>query len=98
MRGGQTATKIWRLKNAGKVPWTGYSLHRLDLPQQRNQCQTISDIPIDDTAPGTLVDIRTDVTAPKNPGFCFVRFKMVDASGHVVFPGSRPVNLQVIID
>jgi hypothetical protein len=76
----------------------GVLIAPLDLPQQRNQCQTISDIPIDDTAPGTLVDIRTDVTAPKNPGFCFVRFKMVDASGHVVFPGSRPVNLQVIID
>jgi hypothetical protein len=98
IRGGQTAAKVWRLKNVGKVPWIGYSLHRLDPPQQRDQCQTISDVPIRDTAPGALVDIRTDVTAPKSPGFCFVRFKMLDASGHVVFPGSRPVNFQLIVD
>lgn len=98
LRRGQTAIKVWRFKNAGTVPWTGYTLHRLDLPQQRNQCQTISDLPIDDTRPGELVDIRTAVTAPKNPGFCYVRFKMVDAAGHVAFPGSRPVNFQLIVD
>jgi hypothetical protein len=98
VRRGETASKVWRLKNVGTVPWTGYTLHRLDVPQLRNQCQTISDIPIDDTAPGDLVDIRTEITAPKNPGFCFVRFKMVDAAGHVAFPGSRPVNFQVIVD
>ncbi|PZS27141.1 MAG: hypothetical protein DLM58_19200 [Pseudonocardiales bacterium] len=98
LRRGETVTKVWRLKNAGKVPWTGYSLHRLDLPQQRNQCQTISDVPIADTEPGALVDIRTQITAPQAPGFCFVRFKTVDASGHVAFPGSRPVNFQVIVD
>ncbi|HEY3714367.1 MAG TPA: NBR1-Ig-like domain-containing protein [Jatrophihabitantaceae bacterium] len=98
VRRGQAASKVWRLKNVGTVPWTGYSLHRLDVPQQRDQCQTISDIPIDDTAPGDLVDIRTEITAPKNPGFCFVRFKMVDASGQVAFPGSRPVNFQLIVD
>ncbi len=98
IRGGATATKVWRLKNAGTVPWTGYSLHRLDLPQQHNHCQTISYIAIDDTAPGDLVDIRTEITAPKKPGFCFVRFKMVDASGHLAFPGARPVNFQLIID
>jgi hypothetical protein len=98
VRRGQTATKVWRLKNVGTVPWTGYSLRRLDFPQQRSQCQTISDVPINDTAAGALVDIRTEITAPKNPGFCFARFKMVDASGHVAFPGSRPVNFQLIVD
>ena len=98
VRRGQLVSKVWRLKNVGTVPWTGYSLHRLDVPQQSNQCQTISDIPIDDTAPGDLVDIRTEITAPKNPGFCFVRFKMVDSAGQVTFPGSRPVNFQVIVD
>ncbi|MCW2656054.1 MAG: hypothetical protein JWR06_247 [Jatrophihabitans sp.] len=95
---GQKVTKVWRFKNVGSVPWAGYSLHRMDLPQQRDQCQTISDVPIDDTAPGGLVDIKTEVTAPKKRGFCFARFKMVDGSGHIAFPGSRPVNFQVIVD
>lgn len=95
---GTTVTKVWRLKNAGTVSWEGYSLRRLDVPQQADQCQTISDVPIDDTRPGAMVDIRTDITTPRKPGLCYVRFKMVDASGKVVFPGSRPVNFQVIVE
>lgn len=95
---GQTMAKVWRLKNAGTVPWKGYSLRRLDLTQQADQCQTISDVPIKDTKPGEMVDIRTDITTPRKPGLCYVRFKMVDASGTVVFPGSRPINFQIIVD
>ncbi|MFI6735803.1 NBR1-Ig-like domain-containing protein [Nonomuraea sp. NPDC050451] len=94
----KTMTKVWRLKNAGTVPWKGYSLRRLDLTQQADQCQTISDVPIKDTQPGETVDIRTDITTPRKPGLCYVRFKMVDASGAVVFPGSRPINFQIIVD
>jgi hypothetical protein len=95
---GQTVTKVWRLKNIGTVTWTGYSLHRVDLPQQRNQCQTISDVPMADTPPGELVDIKVQITAPMTKGFCFVRFKMLDASGNFAFPGSRPVNFQLVVD
>ncbi|WP_260615451.1 NBR1-Ig-like domain-containing protein [Microbispora sp. KK1-11] len=94
----QTVPKVWRLKNAGTVPWKGYSLHRLDLPQQPDQCQTVSDVPIKDTQPGEMVDIRTDITTPKTPGLCYVRFKMMEGSGRVAFPGGRPLNFQVIVD
>ncbi|WP_081842453.1 NBR1-Ig-like domain-containing protein [Actinomadura welshii] len=94
---GKAVTKVWRLKNSGKVPWEGYSLRRIDVPQRADQCQTISDVPIDDTRPGKMVDIRTDITTPRKPGLCYVRFKMVDASGKVAFPGSRPVNFQIIV-
>ncbi|MET7327085.1 NBR1-Ig-like domain-containing protein [Nonomuraea sp. NPDC005650] len=95
---GQTMTKIWRLKNAGDVPWKGYSLRRLDSTQQADHCQTISDVPIKDTQPGETVDIQTVITTPRKLGLCYVRFKMVDASGAVVFPGSRPINFQIIVD
>lgn len=94
----KTITKVWRLKNAGTVPWKGYSLRRLGLTQQAGQCQTVTDVPIKDTQPGEMVDIRTDITTPRKPGLCYVRFKMVDASGTVAFPGSRPVNFQIIVD
>ncbi len=94
----QTVTKVWRLKNAGTVPWKGYSLHRLDLPQRPDQCQTVSDIPIKDTRPGEMVDIRTEITTPSKPGLCYVRFKMMEGSGRVAFPGGRPLNFQVIVD
>ncbi|MEV4108790.1 NBR1-Ig-like domain-containing protein [Nonomuraea sp. NPDC049695] len=95
---GQTMTKVWRLKNAGNVPWKGYSLRRLDPTQQADQCQTISDVPIKDTQPGETVDIQTIITTPRKPGLCYVRFKMVDGSGAVVFPGSRPINFQIIVE
>lgn len=93
-----TVTKVWRLKNAGSVAWRGYSLRRLDVTQQADQCQTITDVPIKDTEPGGTVDISTDITTPRKPGLCYVRFKMVDAAGTVVFPGSRPVNFQIIVE
>jgi hypothetical protein len=96
-RGG-TVAKVWRFKNVGSVAWHGYSLHRVDVPQRRDECQTIPDVPVPDTAPGRLVDIKVQVTVPPEPGFCFVRFKMVDASGAVAFPGHRPVNFQIIVD
>jgi hypothetical protein len=95
---GSTVTKVWAFKNSGSVPWHGYVLHRLDAPQQRDQCQTITDIAIRDTAPGDVVDVRVSVTAPDRPTFCFVRFKLEDAAGRIAFPGSRPVNFQLIVD
>jgi hypothetical protein len=95
---GSTSTKIWRFKNIGAVPWRGYVLHRIDLPQQRDQCQTITDVPVNDAEPGQIVDIKVMVMAPNSPGFCFVRFKLEDASGRIAFPGNRPVNFQLIVD
>ncbi|MFI6514877.1 NBR1-Ig-like domain-containing protein [Spirillospora sp. NPDC050679] len=94
---GRTVTKVWRLKNAGTVRWKGYSLLRLDIPQRDDQCRTETHVPIKDTRPGRTVDVRTDVTTPAGPGLCYVRFKMMDASGKVAFPGSRPVNFQIIV-
>ncbi|MGH3242722.1 MAG: NBR1-Ig-like domain-containing protein [Spirillospora sp.] len=95
---GKTVEKVWRFKNKGTVRWEGYTLHRIDLPQHREQCQTVVDTPIPNTPPGGIVDIRTWVTAPNDQGFCFVRFKMLDADGNVAFPGSRPLNFQIIVD
>jgi len=94
----QTVTKIWRLKNAGTVTWSGYYLHRLGSPQSRDECQTVSDVPIRTTAPGKTVDVRVEVLTPPVPAFCFVRFKMMDAAGRVVFPGHRPVNFQLVVE
>lgn len=98
VRRGQTVLKVWRFKNAGVVPWSGYTLHRVDLPQTREHCQTITDVPIADTPPGKVVDVKVEVTVPSGPAFCFVRFKLVDARGRIAFPASRPVNFQVIVD
>jgi hypothetical protein len=95
---GQRVVKVWRLKNAGEVAWVGYTVHRLDVPQARDECQTIPDVPVPDTQPGRMVDIEVQVSVPAKAGFCFVRFKMVDAAGNVAFPGSRPLNFQLVVD
>jgi hypothetical protein len=76
----------------------GRSLHRLDMPQRSDECQTITDVRVPDTEPGETVDVAVDITAPNRPRFCFVRFKMQDAAGNVAFPGRRPVNFQLIVD
>ncbi|MBA8955460.1 NBR1-Ig-like domain-containing protein [Actinomadura namibiensis] len=96
--GGRTVTKVWRIRNTGTVPWKGYSLLRLDLPQRADHCRTEPQVPIDDTRPGGTVDIRIDVTTPRNPGLCYVRFKLMNDAGRVAFPGSRPVNFQIIVN
>jgi hypothetical protein len=98
VRRGARVVKDWRFKNDGTVPWAGYMLRRLDLPQLPNQCQTLDDIPVAYTAPGHFVDVVVEVTAPPTPGFCFVRFKLIDGAGRVAFPGNRPVNFQLIVD
>lgn len=95
---GETVVKTWRFKNVGTVPWVGYSLHRVDQEQDRDQCQTIGDVALDDTAPGEVVDVSVTVTAPQQAGFCFVRFKFEDAAGRVAFPAARPVNFQIVVE
>ncbi|WP_344828591.1 NBR1-Ig-like domain-containing protein [Actinocorallia longicatena] len=95
---GRTVTKTWQIKNIGTVPWKGYRLRRIDSPQQADQCQTISHVPIRDTPPGGTVDISTEVTTPVKPGLCVARFKMVDAAGRFTFPGNRAINFQLYVD
>ncbi|GMA87520.1 hypothetical protein GCM10025868_27700 [Angustibacter aerolatus] len=77
-----------------RLDWRGYALHRVDLPETRDQCQTIPDVRVPDTAAGKTVDVAVDVVVPMRPGFCFVRFKMLDDEGQQAFPGNRPVNFQ----
>ena len=94
---GQTVRKIWRLRNAGSVTWSGYSLHRMDA-QSRTDCQSITDVPVPDAAPGETVDVAVDVTTPAVSRFCYVRFKMLDDAGKMAYPGGRPLNFQLIVD
>ncbi|WP_460444646.1 NBR1-Ig-like domain-containing protein [Angustibacter aerolatus] len=98
VRRGTTVRKVWRLRNTGKLDWRGYALHRVDLPETRDQCQTIPDVRVPDTAAGKTVDVAVDVVVPMRPGFCFVRFKMLDDEGQQAFPGNRPVNFQLLVD
>lgn len=98
VRRGATFLKVWRFKNAGTVPWRGYSLHRVDTPGRGATCQTITDVPMGTTQPGGMVDVRTEVTAPRTAGFCYARFRIVDANGDDAFPAGRSITFQVYVD
>lgn len=71
---------------------------RIDVPQKPDQCRTSEHIPIRDTEPKETVDISTEVVTPAKGVLCYVRFKMMDATGTVAFPGKRPVNFQIVVD
>ncbi|QKE85259.1 NBR1-Ig-like domain-containing protein [Arthrobacter sp. NEB 688] len=92
-----TSTKVWRLKNAGTRPWVGYRLQRVGGAPSAQDCQTITHVPVPDTAPGDVVEVATAVTAPATGTFCIGRFKLTDATGAVAFPGSRPVTYQLVV-
>lgn len=92
-----TTTKVWRLKNAGTRPWVGYRLQRVGGAPGPEDCQTITHVPVPDTAPGDVVEVATAVTAPAAGTFCIGRFKLTDAEGAVAFPGSRPVTYQLVV-
>ncbi len=92
---GVVRTKTWRLRNTGSVVWTGYSLRRIELPQHRDTCQTIPEVPVPTTRPGESSEVSVQVMMPRQPTSCLVHFAMTDAAGDLAFPGRRPLHLRV---
>lgn len=88
---GETFEKVWRLRNVGSVEWEGRFLMRMnDAP-----CRTPDRVEIPRTPPGRSVDIKVLVRAPQEPGNCRIYWKMVDLQGRSLFPGKRPIFLDV---
>ncbi len=65
MKGGQSFTKTWRLKNMGTCPWdASYNLaflagDRMGAPDS---------VPLNVTLPGETVDVSVELTAPSADG------------------------------
>jgi hypothetical protein len=87
----ETFEKVWEIQNAGTIFWRNRFLQRLDVPVSSTSCRTVARIPVGDTLPNDRVKISVTVTAPRTPGTCMVKWKMVDAQGRQLFPTSRPV-------
>lgn len=93
---GSRFDKIWEIQNSGSVAWTDRYLRRDDTVAGPQPCRTPDRIPVEDTAPRTNVKIKVSVTAPdRGPDTCKVHWKMVDDSGKLMFPGSRPIFFEV---
>ncbi|WP_157518860.1 NBR1-Ig-like domain-containing protein [Herbidospora mongoliensis] len=88
---GESFEKVWRIKNTGKVEWSGRFLMRVN----DTVCSAPRKVEIPHTPPGDSVDIRVPVVAPDIAGACKIFWKMVDDEGRLLFPDKRPIFLDV---
>ncbi|WP_176728533.1 NBR1-Ig-like domain-containing protein [Planobispora rosea] len=87
-------TKVWRIRNAGTVPWEGRYLTRInDTP-----CRAPERVAIESTAPGQAVDIAVRVRAAAAPARCKIFWKMTSEDGTPLFAGKKPIFLDVSVE
>ncbi|MGN7132522.1 NBR1-Ig-like domain-containing protein [Rhodococcoides corynebacterioides] len=82
----QKFTKIWRVRNAGEVPWSDRYLQRQGSTGSVGQVHSPRATPVPDTDPGELVDLTVDCRAHVLEGSSIAYFKFADAKGHLFFP------------
>jgi len=89
---GRTFTKVWRLKNTGSVAWHDRFLEIAGGTTM--QCVSASRAAVPDAEPGQMIAVSVAVT-PTATGVCHVLWKMVDATGALVFPDHNGVYYDV---
>jgi hypothetical protein len=93
VRRGKHFTKVWRIRNAGAVPWQGRYLTRINTAP----CRAPERVEIEPTAPGEVVDIAVRVRAAARPARCKIFWKMTSADGTPLFAGKKPIFLDVSV-
>ncbi|MBG0816951.1 NBR1-Ig-like domain-containing protein [Planomonospora sp. ID82291] len=93
VRRGERFTKVWRIRNAGAVPWQGRYLTRINTAP----CRAPERVEIEPTAPGEVVDIAVRVRAADRPARCKIFWKMTSADGTPLFAGKKPIFLDVSV-
>lgn len=83
--------KVWEIHNIGSVTWHDRYLQRMDAAAAPGTCQTPARVPVGHTSPGQHAYVSVNAVAPPTPGTCWVGWKMVDAAGHLLLPGYRPM-------
>ncbi|MBG0824160.1 transcriptional regulator [Planomonospora sp. ID91781] len=86
-------TKVWRIRNAGTVPWEGRYLTRINS----TPCRAPERIAIEPTAPGRTTDIAVRVRAAAGPARCKIFWKMTSEDGTPLFPAKKPIFLDVSV-
>ncbi|TDD04026.1 hypothetical protein E1292_19710 [Nonomuraea deserti] len=90
---GTAFDKVWRIRNAGTVPWHDRYLTRMnDTP-----CKAPERVGIGPVLPGETVDITVRVRAADSPGRCKIFWKMTDEDGTPLLAGKRPIFLDVTV-
>jgi hypothetical protein len=91
VKAGSTFEKVWRLRNAGTVQWSNRQMVQIGS----SPCRAPKAVPIPETAPGHMVDVRVRVRAANRPTKCKIFFKMADSAGRILMPTKRPIFLYV---
>ncbi|NKE55372.1 helix-turn-helix domain-containing protein [Lentzea sp. PSKA42] len=89
--------KIWRIRNAGSVPWVGRRLARDGAAGGYGVPFTPAYVQIEETMPGCEVEIAVPVRAQPLEGTSQMRWKMVDMFGRRYFPNSYCFGLVMTI-
>ncbi|TDE21389.1 hypothetical protein E1295_46745 [Nonomuraea mesophila] len=90
---GAAFDKVWRIRNAGTVPWQDRYLTRMnDTP-----CKAPERVGIGPVLPGETVDITVRVRAADSPGRCKIFWKMTDEDGTPLLAGKKPIFLDVTV-
>ena len=81
LRGGETFTKTWRVRNAGTcIWWTGYVLEHYS----ENAMGAAGPVPLSVTNPGDTADISIDLVAPALPGSYRGNFVIKNPAGLIM--------------
>lgn len=107
---GKRFIKTWEVQNVGRVPWEGRFLQCMDeeivVTTRTGETLRITDslkpaavrIPIPATAPGDVVKLTVEFTAPTSPGTFLSYWKSVFADGTLCFPKAQGLSVKVRVN
>lgn len=97
MEPGQMFEQTWRIKNSGKVDWTGRRLERQGPLTGPGLITSLRFVDIPNTEPGKVAKVTAQLKAPTYDCSSIAYFKMVDAEGRLCFPDSYQLGLDVLV-
>lgn len=84
---GEKFTKTWKLKNAGRCTWTGYTIAFVS----GDRMSSPDTAPVPETQPGKPVDVSIDLVAPAADGTYLGNFELHNAEGKTIPIGVEAV-------
>ena len=104
---GRRFIKTWEVQNVGRVPWEGRFLQCMDeeivVTTRTGETLRIADslkptamrVAVPATAPGAVVKLTVEFTAPTVPGTFLSYWKSVFADGTLCFPKAQGLSVKV---
>jgi transcriptional regulator with XRE-family HTH domain len=97
MEPGQVFEQTWRVRNSGKVVWTGRRLERQGPLTGPGLITSLRFVDIPETQPGKTASITAPLKAPTYDCSSIAYFKMIGPDGALCFPDSYQLGLDVLV-